>query len=140
MSIDALNEAVASAGGTWVKLRNLEDPAIEGVIVGFEKREKRNPDGDIIASRKTGKPRTEWVFTLQVDERDGEDDDGIRKLSCNESMQRAISEAIRASGKAAEEGGVLKVGVKADPEDSYSQADYQARYTPPTIDTSIGDF
>lgn len=139
MSIDALNEAVASSGGTWVKLRNTDDPAVEGTIVSFESRDKRNPDGDIVASRKTGKPRTEWVFTLQTADRDGEDDDGIRKLSCNESMQRAIRDAIKASGKQAEEGGTLKIGVKANPEDSYSQADYQARYTPPAAKVDLPD-
>lgn len=139
MSLEALNEAVAAAGGTWAKLVSADDPPVEGRILEFEKRERRTPKGEVVLSKKTGKARIEWVFTLQTDERDGEDDDGIRKLSCNESMQRAIRDAIQASGKAAEEGGVLKVGFVGR-EDEYSQADYQARYTPPTIDTSIGDF
>lgn len=140
MSMDALNEAVASVGGSWVKLRNSDDPPIEGTIVSFEKRDRTDPNGDVVYKRGTQTPRTEWVFTLQTGIRDSDEDDGVRKLPCNESMQRAISEAIKASGRPAEEGGTLKVGVASDPEDSFSQAEYKARYTPPAIDTSVGDF
>lgn len=142
MSMDALNEAVASVGGSWVKLRNSDDPPIEGTIVSFEKRNRTDPQGDVVYKRGTQTPRIEWVFTLQTDLRDGDEDDGIRKLPCNESMQRAISEAIKASGRPAEEGGTLKVGVASDPEDSFSQAEYRAKYTPPakTIDTDDDEF
>jgi hypothetical protein len=140
MSIDALNEAVASAGGTWAKLK-AEGDVIEGTIVEFEKRERRTPQGEIVLSKKTNKPRIEWVFTLQTDERDGDDDDGIRKLSCNESMQRAISEAIRDAGKPAEVSGTLKVGFLGR-EDEYSQAEYRAKYTAPvkSVDIDTSDF
>lgn len=132
MSMDALNEAVASSGGSWVKLRTIEDGAVEGRILDFVKRDRTDPDGNVVYKKGTQTPRTEWVFTLEVDESErGDDDDGVRKLPCNESMQRAISEAIKAAGKPAEEGGTLKVGVSEDPEDSYSQATYRARYTPP---------
>lgn len=133
MSIDALNEAVASSGGTWVKLRTISDGVIAGKILDFEKRDRTDPDGNVVYKKGTQTPRTEWVFTLEVDqsERDGTEDDGVRKLPCNESMQRAISEAIKAAGKPAEVGGTLKVKVAADPEDTFSQADYKAEYSPP---------
>lgn len=141
MSIDALNEAVASAGGTYVKLVSADDPPVEGTIVEFDKRERRTPKGEIVMSKKTGKPRIEWVFTLQTDLRTTDDDEGVRKLSCNESMQFAISDAIREAGKPAEIGGTLKVGFVSR-DDEYSQATYRAKYTPPanTIDLPDDEF
>jgi hypothetical protein len=138
MSIDALNEAVASAGGSWVKLRTTDDTPIEGRIADFVKRDRTDPDGNVVFKKGTQTPRVEWVFTLEVDPADP-DDDGVRKLPCNESMQRAISDAIKAAGKAAEVGGTLKVGVKEDPEDSFSQATYQAKYTPPAKTVDLDD-
>lgn len=130
MTLDALNNAVNRAGGTWLKLRTTQDPAVDGSIIDFEERDRRDPDGNVILSRKTNKPRLEWVITLQC-EPEGDDDDGVRKLAANESMQRAIADAIKASGKPAAIGGTLKVKVSEDPEDNYSQATYKAVYVPP---------
>lgn len=138
MSIDALNEALASTGGAWVKLRDTDDNPVTGEILEFEKRDRTNPQGDIVYKRGTQKPRTEWVFTLQTEQRDPaiEDDDGIRKLACNEAMQHAIREAITAAGKTAEKGGTLKVKVSANRESEYEQAEYTAVYeAPKVIDT-----
>lgn len=133
MSLDELNSAVASVGGTWVKLREESDDPIEGVIVAFEKRNRTDLDGNVVYKKGTQTPRIEWLFTLQVDDdrREGPEDDGLRKLPANESMQRAIADAIKKSGEQAREGGRLAVKVKADPRDKFSQADYAAKYTPP---------
>lgn len=134
--MDALNDEIASSGGSWVKLISSDDAPVEGTIIEFEKRDRRTPQGEVVLSKKTGKPRIEWVFTLQTDRRDDDDDDGIRKLSCNESLRFTIADAIRDAGKPAEVGGTLKVGFVSR-DDEYSQAVYQAKYTPPvkTIDT-----
>lgn len=141
MSLDELNNAVASVGGSWVKLQKVGD-TIEGEIVAFEKRNRTDPQGNVVMKRGTDTPRIEWLFTLKVDDLEGPDDDGLRKLPANESMQRAIATAIKEAGVQAEVGGRLKVGVKADPPDTYSQAEYQARYTAPAakVDINPDDF
>jgi hypothetical protein len=130
-TLDALNDAVAARGGRWIKLRTKDDPAIDGEILAHEVRDKRDPDGNVVTSRKSGAPRTEWLFTLATGLSDDGDDDGVRKLAANESMQSAIATAIKASGQKAVVGGRIQVAVSADPEDSYSQATYAAKYTPP---------
>lgn len=133
MSIDDLNQAIAASGGKWVKLRTTDDTPIEGDIVDFAKRDRTDPEGSVVYKRGTQTPRVEWLFTLATDLRDPDDtdDDGLRKVPCNESMQSAITQAVRASGQPVAIGGRLKIGVKANPADDYKQADYIARYTPP---------
>src|SRR5690606_33717812 len=100
MALDELAEAAASLGGKWVKLQKKADGAIEGKVVAFEKRNRTDPDGNVVYKRGTQTPRIEWLFTLEVDPelREGPDDDGIRKLAANESMQWAIAAAIKEAG------------------------------------------
>lgn len=131
MSIEELNNAAASLGGTWVKLRSISDGPFVGTIVDFEQRDK-SFEGAPVLNRKTGKPRIEWLFTLTVTP-DGADDDGTRKLACNESMQRAIAKAIKDSGRKAEAGGILKIKVVTDPPSDREQAEYLASYEPPVL-------
>lgn len=143
MSLD-LNEAARRAGGgAWVKLRNKDDGTIEGVLVDIEERDRTNPKGEIVRKKGTDKARKEWVLTIETDLRDADiaDDDGVRKVAANESMQRAIGKAIKESGSK-EYGGRIKIGVKEDPADDYAQAEYQAKYSPPapTIDIDESDF
>lgn len=130
MALDGLNDAVSKLGGKWVKCATKADGIIKGVIVAFEQRAKTF-EGKVVNNRTTGEPRQEWVFTLQTEDREDAEDDGLRKLSCNESAQRAVATAIRASGKGAEEGGELLLTVTEDPPTDRDQAVYQARYTPP---------
>ena len=135
MSIDAMNEAIARSGGKWVKIRNAGDK-IAGRLADYEERPKTWKDAPVLNS-KTGKPRTEWVLTLEVDEADGPDDDRLRKVTANESMQRAISTAVRTSGKPAEIGGQLAVAVKSEAASDTEQAEYVANYKPPAIQAAI---
>lgn len=138
MSISAWAEQVPS-GGRWVKLKATTDEPVEGTILGVEKRERTDPQGNVVYKRGTQTARVEYVFTLQTGESDGGEDDGIRKFSANESMVRAIQDAERDAGAKLDEGGLLKVGVKADPADAFSQATYVARYTPPAAAPKVAD-
>ena len=121
--LDELDQAAATLGGNWAKLRTAADPTIEGRVLAFEKRPKTF-EGEVVLNRKTKEPRIEWVFTLQVQ---GEPDPV--KLSLNESGQRAVAEALRQAGAKPETGDVLKIGVKSDPESDRDQATYQAKWT-----------
>ena len=108
--------------------------------MAFETRPRTDMDGNPVLKRGTDVPRIEWLLTLSVPlaEREGPDDDGTRKLPCNESMQAAISQAIKACGEPAKEGDLLKIAVSEDPADKMRQAQYIARWTPgkPVIDIS----
>lgn len=141
MSLDAINEAVEAFGGQWVKLNRKEHGTAEGTLVDIEVREKTF-EGELVLSRKSGEPRKEWVITYTVDEdqRDGAEDDGTRKLSANESLQRALKKAIKDSGSKAERGGTIKMKVTEDPEKETQQAEYVAKYTPPVKTIEVEDF
>lgn len=125
--LDQLNEAASRIGGKWVKLRDQGD-VLEGVVLDFELREK-SYEGQPVVSRSTGKPRIEWLFTIQTELREDAEDDGIRKFPANESAQRAIAAAIKECGQPAKKGDHLKVGVKTPPKSTTDQAEYQARWT-----------
>lgn len=131
MSLSELNDAVRSSGGEWVSLKEKGDK-VRGTIVDFEQREATF-EGQVILSRKTGKPRVEWVFLVTVPEEDlsGPEDDGMRKFSLRESGQRAVINALKKADCEAEIGGYLEVGVVADKPTSTSQPEFSARYTEP---------
>jgi hypothetical protein len=138
MDLNELNRAATTSGGKWVKLRTKEDGSFEGTLVAFESRPRTDMEGNVVMKRGTDTPRTEWLLTLSVPlaEREGPEDDGTRKMPCNEAMQSAISQAIKACGEPAKEGDTLKIAVSADPADKMRQATYVARWTPgkPIID------
>ena len=130
MAVEDINQQIASIGGKWVNLRRKTDGALEGIILDVQQREKTF-EGQVIVSRKTGQPRIEWVFTLQTDTHD-DNDNGIRKFGAVESAQRAIAEAVKETPlKKLEEGGKLKIAVVQDPATDRDQAGYRARYEPP---------
>lgn len=122
--LDQLHTAAASLGGNWRKLRTTDDGVIEGKVLAFEDREK-SFEGAVVLNRKTGKPRREWVFTLEVA---GEDEPV--KIALNESGQRAVAAALREAGVKPAEGDTLKIAVKTNPPSDREQAEYQARWTP----------
>jgi hypothetical protein len=118
-----INDAAGAIGGEWIKLTRKEHGSVEGRVVAFDQR-PMTFEGAPVLNRKTGQPRTEWVFTLRTDS--GE----VVKLSLKESAQRAVAEAIKASGRPANAtGDRLKIAVTADPASEREQATYQARWT-----------
>lgn len=137
-TMDDLNNAIATMGGNWVKLNKIEHGTVDGEIVAFERRDKTF-EGAIVMKKGTQTPRIEWVFTLKVADLDPDiaDDDGLRKLSLNESGQRAIAAAVKIAGKPAEIGGRVKIKVTADGKTSTDQAEYKAVYEPPTAKVAI---
>ena len=128
--LNELNEDVARSGGAWVKLNRVEHGTLKGIVVDVEVREKMF-EGNVVLSRKTGKPRLERVFTLITDKRDADidDDKGIRKFGANEGAYFAILDALKAEKTTAEVGDTLEIKVTTDPATSTSQAEYKARWT-----------
>ena len=138
--LNELNEAVKTADASWLSLKSKEDGAVEGVVLHMEEREK-TWNGDVVLSRSTGKPRVEWVFTLQI-----AGNDAPSKIPFAESAQRAITKAVKEAGVTAEEGDILKIAVSKDRESQTSQPDFKAKWTKgtkplpiTTADTSSDD-
>lgn len=129
MSLSELNDAAARSGGQWVKLAQRGD-VLQGAILDFENRPKTF-EGQPVLSRKSGEQRYEFVFTLQTEDTEGPEDDGVRKVALNEAAQRAVLKAIKDAGVDAENGGHLLIAVVEDPPNDKAQAVYRAKYTPP---------
>jgi len=146
LTLDQLNQDIATTGGRYMKCFTKEHGNIEGTVVEYEKRDRTDPDGNVVFKKGSTTARKVWTFTIQLDDtdpnREGPDDDGLRKFDANESMQRAISDAIKEAGAPAKAGDRIKVGVKTEAPDKFSQAEYQAKWTPgaPALDIDPEEF
>lgn len=98
---DALNEAIQTSGGGYVKIKNKGD-SIEGVVLDVQVRDKVF-EGKVVPNSTTGAPRKEWLFVLETA-------NGIFKFAANEGAQTAIRNALNTAGvKKLEKGGKLRV-------------------------------
>ena len=82
-----------------------------------------------------GNPRMQPVFTLDTDDRDDAEDDGVRKLYCNWRQKAAIRDAVKEAGAdRLEIGGKLTVQYYADGDAEKGLNPpklYRAKYEPP---------
>lgn len=91
-----------------------------------------------------GNPMLQVVITLQTDQRDGDDDDGQRKLYVRGQMLAAIKKAVLDAGaKTVEIGGTLAVQYTGDGEPPKRGMNppkqYTAAYKPPVAAVAPGD-
>lgn len=128
--LDELNQDVAGGGGRFVKLNRREHGTLTGIVVDVETRD-RTYEGEVVLSRKTGKPRKSRVFTLVTEMRDPDidDDKGLRKFDANEGAYFAILDALKEAKATAEVGDTLAIKVTADPPRDNAQAEYRAQWT-----------
>lgn len=129
MSLDA---ALARSGGKWVKLEKVGD-TLTGVILEIDtEKDRTDPNGNVVISKKSGKPRKVFGLLVQTDERVDSDDDGKRRFDANESAQYAILDAFKEWRKDNPTGGVegckFFLKVAEDRKDSYSQFGYKAKF------------
>lgn len=123
MALSDFYDDAANRGGRWTKLKEAGDKVI-GTLLDLDVRDKRDLEGAVVLGKKSGKPRKEYVLTFEVDDRDGPDDDGVRKLSLNESGQTAFVAAYKAAGGGDIAGARFAVQVTAEAPDKFSQASY----------------
>ena len=128
--LNELNQDLASSGGTWVKLNRKAHGTLKGIVVDVETRD-RTYEGEVVLSRKTGKPRKSRVFTLITELRDADidDDRGVRKFDANEGAYFAILDALKEAKATAEIGDTLAIKVTEDPPQDNRQAEYKAQWT-----------
>ncbi len=108
--MSALNEAAARTGGQWVKLDE-EGASVTGYIISSEMTPRTDPEGNVVLARKSGNPRQVLRMRLATDLRDPdvENDDGVRIFDANESAQREIIRAYKASGLEDDTGAKFKI-------------------------------
>lgn len=130
-------------GGRWVRTEDFSSKGdrIGGTLRSIEVIDRRNPEGDIVVGRKSGKPRKVYrvVFEVPAEKRDGDEDDGLRNWDANEAGQTAIRDAYKAAGTKELIGGQFTARVVAEAPDKWSQATYQAKFEPPAPTVDLAD-
>lgn len=128
----SLDEAAARIGGQWVKLESKGDKLVGTVVEIDTEKPRTTPKGEVVLSKKSGKPRKVFGLIIQTDDRDGPDDDGRRKFDANESAQYAILDAFKAWRKDNPSGGVegcrFKLEIVEEKKDEYDQHTYRAKF------------
>ena len=134
MSFDEANALLMQGGAPAVKFSTIGD-TVEGTIqtvavsqqTDFATKEpKTYPDGN---------PMMQVIVTLETATRDGDDDDGVRRLFAKGAMQFAISEACKKVGAdGLAPGGTLKVKYDSNKDTGKGNPakQYVAKYDPPT--------
>lgn len=146
MSTTDINDFLMASGSKSAKFEAVGD-TIRGEIVTAEVKQQSDPDGNL-KTWSNGDPVMQLVITVQTDDRDGDDDDGQRRIYAKggnyeaasgkgTSMLVAIREAVKKAGVAKlEVGGTITVahsglGKKTSPAYSAPKL-YVAKYEPPT--------
>jgi hypothetical protein len=140
------NEFLMAGGSKSAKFETVGD-TIRGEIVQAEVRQQTDPEGTP-KTWSNGDPVMQLVITLQTEDREGDDDDGERRIYAKggnyeaasgkgTSMLVAIREAIKkANATKLEVGGTLVVahsGLGKKTQAAYSAPKlYVAKYEPPT--------
>ena len=121
--LDEINEEIEKSGGTWLKL-NERGQHVRGAMVSAEVREKTY-EGKTVLSSKTGKPRKEWVLTLEVD---GE----LKNAVANEGGQIAIRKAAQALGRKLQPGDIIDITVSESSVPGKKGAEWDVKIEPGT--------
>lgn len=101
-------------GGGGAKAAKFADVGTiaKGEVTAVEISQQRSVEDGSLLEWKDGNPRMQLVVTIQTDESDGADDDGLRRLFAKKpgNMLTAISDAVKAAEQTAVEvGGTLAV-------------------------------
>ena len=136
MNEDA-NNFLMGAGGKSATFKKHGDECW-GTIVHHEMRQQTDFDSGAVLTWDDGNPRMQLAVTLQTDEREDEDDDGLRRVYIKGQMQKVISSAILKAGEIGiKDGGQLFVRYVSD-DDPRRQGmsgakQYVAKYEPPSV-------
>jgi hypothetical protein len=130
---EGANELLMGGGGKTAKFPDIGDKVM-GTVLAAEPGQQTDIDGKPLFW-DDGKPRMQVVVSLQTDDREDDDDDGVRKLYVKGQMLKAVQEVVRPH-KGLSVGGKLAVQYTGDGEQKtrgYNPPKlYKAQYEPPT--------
>ena len=148
------NAFLFGGGGKAAKFDEIGD-TVEGIIEDVVVSQQTSMEDNTPLTWADGRPREQLVVTLATDARDGDDDDGIRKLyakggkyevaeGTGTSMKDAIGDAVKKAGaRTIDQGGKLKVGFSGMGKKTnrgYSAPKlYRATYEPPRASVAADD-
>jgi hypothetical protein len=148
------NDFLFGGGGKAAKFESIGD-SVEGRIEDVVVSQQTSMEDNTPLTWPDGRPREQLVITLATDLREGDDDDGIRKLyakggkyeaaeGTGTSMKDAIADAVKKAGaRSIDEGGTLRVGhtgIGKKTNRGYSAPKlYRAVYTPPKASVGADD-
>lgn len=131
------NDFLMGAGGKSATFHSHNDECW-GTIIHYEMRQQTDFDSGAVKTWDDGNPMMQVVVTLQTDEQDDEEDDGLRKLYVRGQMQKAFASAIvKVGAKGIAEGGRIFVRYVSDAEPRRSgmsgAKQYFVKYEPPVL-------
>lgn len=151
---DDIERFLNGGGGKAAKFENIGD-FVEGTITNAELTQQTSMEDNSPLTWQDGSPRMQLVVTLSTDLREGEEDDGARRIyakggtyevaeGSGKSMKDAIQEACKKAGaKTITEGGVLKVaftGLGKKTNRGYSAPKlFRAAYKLPVASVAVDD-
>lgn len=137
MSYDNVNQALMGGGGRSASFKNHDD-RVWGEIIKFERIQQRDFDSGEPKVWDDGNPQMQIVISLQTDEREDEDDDGVRKVYVKEPSQMLAAMRLavtKAGAKGIANGGKFLVQYVSDGEPKRKgmsgQKQYFVRYEAP---------
>jgi hypothetical protein len=141
-------------GDKATKFEQLGD-LVEGTITDVRLAQQTSMDDNAPLTWADGSPRMQLVITLATNERDGENDDGLRRVfakggnfevaeGSGKSLKDAIADAVKkAEARSIDEGGTLKVaytGVGKKTNRGYSAPKlFKASYKKPTASVATDE-
>lgn len=154
---DDINDFLQGGGGKAAKFEKLGDQ-VSGVITDARVTQQTSLEDNTPLTWQDGSPRMQLVVTLATDLREGDDDDGTRKIyakggkyevasGSGTSMKEAIADAMKRAGNGTPaklvEGGKLTVAFTGEGKRTnraYSPPKlYKAKYEPPVATVEVED-
>lgn len=143
MTMQDVNSVLMGAGGRSASFKKHGDQ-VWGVVVGSDMRQQTDFDDGSLLFWDDGKPKMQIVISLLTDERDDDEDDGLRRVYVKVPSQflKAMRDAITKTGaKGIEDGGKFLVRYMSDAEPTrrgkQGQKQYFCKYEPPTRATVL---
>jgi len=140
MTDNAVNDFLMGSGGRSAAFPEVK-ALVWGEIVHSEVRQQTDFDSGDLLFWDDGKPRLQLVVSLQTDQREDDEDDGIRKVYAKGNMLKAIRTAIaKAGARGIANGGRLAIQYIGDgekPKRGFAAKIYAAKYEPPVQSVGV---
>lgn len=154
MPADDVSSFLFGGGGRAAKFDQVGDQ-VTGTIVDAQMQQQTAMETNEPLTWSDGRPRMQLVITLQTDDRNGDDDDGQRRIYCKggnyevasgtgTSLKDAISDALKkANARSLDEGGKLTVAYTGEAKRTnrgFNPAKlYRAKYEAPKVSIKADD-